>query len=155
MTTSATATPIIMFKDGDDDDDDDDWLVEPRCVLVMQSSEANESSIAGQSGSTSRVTPFTFNDGLLCTQLFITVTISSAAVVEAGTCKIIIARYTTVLLSSPLDPRQLKVSSTILLDVKSHEQRSATSCVKSDLMSICFCILSFSYMHDTHVYIIL
>ena len=147
MTTTVTATPIIMPKGDDDDDDDDD---DDGGGLVWwggtQSSEVNESSIVGQSGSMSRVTPFTPTLGLVCTHWFMSVTISSASVTEAGTCKVIIARYTTVFLNSPWDPWQLKVSSMILLEVNSHEQRIDTCSTISALMSLCFSSLLFSYI---------
>ena len=68
---------------------------------ITQSSELNESSIVGQSGSTSRITPSTRTLGLVCTHWFISVTILSVSVIEAGTYKDIISRYTTLSPNSP------------------------------------------------------
>jgi len=150
MITTATDTPIIMAK-GDDDDDDGE-LVWSGETPITQSSEVNESSIVGQSESMSRVTPFTPTDVIVCTHWFISFTISSASVTEAGTCKFIIARYTTVFLNSPWDPRQLKVSSMILLEVNAHEQSINTCSTISALMSLCFCCLLISYIWYTWKY---
>ena len=98
-TTAATTTPMIIPTSDDDDDDDDDVGLEG--TSITQSSELNESSIVGQLGSTSRITPSTRTLGSVCTHWFIMVTILSASVIEAGTCKVIIALYTTVFLNCP------------------------------------------------------
>ena len=101
--TAVTTTPTIMPADDDDDDDgdDDDDDVGLEGTSITQSSELNESSIVGQSGSTSRITPSTRTLGSVCTHWFILVTILSASVIAAGTCKVIIALYTTVFLNCP------------------------------------------------------
>ena len=67
--TAVTTTPTIMPADDDDDDDgdDDDDDVGLEGTSITQSSELNESSIVGQSGSTSRITPSTLILGLVCT----------------------------------------------------------------------------------------
>ena len=95
-TTAVTTTPTIMptddddDDDGDDDDDDDDVGLEG--TSITQSSELNESSIVGQSVSTSRITPSTLILGSVCTHWIILVTMLSASVIEVGTSKVIIAR---------------------------------------------------------------
>ena len=172
MTTIATTTPTIIIvgddddddvgddvgdedgdddnnddEDGDDDNNDDEdgvvWSVTEEVIwLVIQSSKVNESSIVGQPESMSRVTPFTLTDGSICTHWLILVTISLASVIEAGTCKVIIARYTTVFVNSPWDPRQLKLSSMILLAVNVHEQYIDTCRTISSLMSLRFWSMS-------------
>ena len=96
---AATAAPTIIPTDNDDDDDDDDEL-DPS-EGISQSFELNDSSIVGQSESTSRVTLFTLTDGSDSTHSLSTATILSASVMEAGTSKVIIARYTTLFLNSP------------------------------------------------------
>ena len=90
-TTNAPAAPIIMLKgnDDNDDDDDDDGLVR---LAVIQSSESNESSTVGQSAPRAKVIPCTATDGSSCTHWLIEVTISSAFVIDIGTCKVIFAR---------------------------------------------------------------
>ena len=81
-------------NDGDDDGDDDG-------LAPSQSSELKDSSIVGQLESMSKVIPFTITDGSDSTHLLSIVTILSAFVIKEGTCKVIIARYTTVFLNSP------------------------------------------------------
>ena len=98
MTTAATAAPTIIPTD-DGDDEDDDGLVPSGGI--SQSFELNDSSIVGQLESMSRVILFTITDGSDSTHSLSTATILSASVMEAGTCKVIIARYTTVFLNSP------------------------------------------------------
>ena len=95
MTTAATAAPTIIPTD---DDDDDDGLVPSEGT---QSFELNDSSIVGQLESIPRVTLFTLTDGPDSTHSLSTTTILLASVTEAGTCKVISARYTTVFLNSP------------------------------------------------------
>ena len=145
-TTAATAAPTIIPTDGDDV-----WLVPSEDA--SQSFESNESSIVGQLESMSRVTLFTLTDGSDSTHSFSTVIILSASVTEAATCKVIIARYTTVFLNSPCDPLQLKVSSMMLLEVNSQEQRISTWRIISALMSLCFCSSSSTYNNYTYIYI--
>ena len=96
---AAIAAPAIIPTDDDDDDDDDNDGLVPSGI--SQSFELNDSSIVGQSESMSRVTLFTLTDGSDSTHSLSTTTILSASVMEAGTCKVIIARYTTVFLNSP------------------------------------------------------
>ena len=132
--TAVTTTPTIM-PTGDYDDDDDVGL---EGTSITQSLELNESSIVGQSGSTSRMTPSTLILGLVCTHWFILVTMLSAAVIDVGTSKVIIARYTTVFLNCPWDSLQLKASSMMLLKVNSHEQSINTWLVTSSLISLSF-----------------
>ena len=106
-TRAATAAPTIIPTDDDDDDvdddgdddDDNDGLVPSESI--SQSFELNDSSIVGQPESMSRVTLFTLTDGSDSTHSLSTITILSASVMEVGTCKVIIARYTTVFLNSP------------------------------------------------------
>ena len=99
MTTAATAAPTIIPTD--DDDDDDDGLAPSEGLGISQSFELNDSSIVGQLESILRVILFTLTDGSDSTHSLSTATILSASVTEAGTCKVIIARYTTVFLNSP------------------------------------------------------
>ena len=96
ITRAATAAPTIIPTDNDDDDD---GLVPSEGI--SQSFELNDSSIVGQPESMSRVTLFTLTDGSDSTHSLSTTTILSASVMEVGTCKVIIARYTTVFLNSP------------------------------------------------------
>ena len=100
-TTAATTPPIIMPTGRDDDDDDDGDGCLGGGVSLAQSSAVTDSSIAGQSGSISKITLSTVTDGLDCTQSFIKSTILSASVAEAGTGNVIIARNTTVFSKSP------------------------------------------------------
>ena len=100
-------------------------------MTITQSAELNESSIAGQLGSMARVTPTTDIDGEDCTQFVILSTISSAI----GPWIVILALNTTVFSNSPCDPRQLKVSSTVL---KAQEHLGAITSITADLMSSSF-----------------
>ena len=152
--TPATTAPIIMPIGRDDDDDDDDGA---DClgggISLTQSSEVTDSSIAGQSGSISKMTLSTVTDGLDCTHSLIKSTIPSASETEAGTGNVIIARNTTVFSKSPWDPRQLKVLSIMLLELNSHEQRIIIACTIPALMSLCFNSLSISYRFNACKYV--
>ena len=82
--------------DADDDDNDDDdglaWLG------MMQSLESNESSIAGQLGSTARVSQLTVNDGIDSTSSLNTFTFTIIS-----TSAIIYCCYFNVQLANVLD----------------------------------------------------
>ena len=97
-------------------------------VTITQSAELNESSIAGQLGSMARVSASTDIDGEDCTQLVILLTTSSAL----GPWIVTLALNTTVFSNPSLDPRQLKLSSTIL-KVQEHIYS-----ITADLMSSSF-----------------
>ena len=132
-TTTPTVAPPIIIPIGKDDDDE--------VVTTTQSAELNESSIAGQLGSTSRVTAATDIDGEDCTQLVISSTTSSAVITES--CKETLALNTTVSTKFPIDPRQLKVS-LMILNVQEH--LDVISSISCDIMSSNFCLCLSSYI---------
>ena len=131
MITTAIVTPTIMPMDEELWDEELVGDGVGCSVTITQSGELNESSIAGQLGSTSRVTAATDIDGEDCIQLVILLTTSSAI----GPWIVTLALNTTVSSNPSLDPRQLKLSSTIL---KAQEHLSVISCITVDNMSLSF-----------------
>ena len=101
-------------------------------VTITQSGELNESSIAGQLGSMSRVTEAIVIDAEDSTQFDISLTTSSAVITEAEACTVTLALNTTVFSKFPCDPRQLKLSLAIS-NVQEH--LGVISSITVDIMS--------------------
>ena len=136
--TAAPAVPAIIPTGEDEELVGEEILGDAvGCtVTITQSSESNESSIAGQLESMSRVMEAIFIDGENCTQFVISLTTSSAVITEVESCTVTFALNTTVFTKFPFDSRQLKLSSTIL-NVQEH--LDVIACITSDLMSSSFC----------------
>ena len=93
--------------DADDDDDDDDdglaWLG------MMQSLESNESSIAGQLGSTARVSQLTVTDGLDSTSPLNTFTFTIVSTSAVIYCCYFNVQLANLLEHGPLSTRILLI----------------------------------------------